>query len=248
MSETLQDAWLNSPKNKLGAKGEALAWALRKAWFASGNGKYGMLGFVQEHTTIDGHAPRPNTLTDLYKKIDADPEWYPGKLAGAAPGRPSAMTNTSKSVLARSAMAESKRGGECTYKSLIARNPNAKRNPETGEPVDKRAVYEVLKTQCYDNENNKDDTWAYQARNSKAALSDLEMEVRMQHADRMLDEVRHQASWYYRRLVWADVCSKILARTEKKATQLAMARRGRRRGSALAARATSEIYVPRETA
>ena len=97
MSETLQDAWLNWPKNKFGAKGEALAWALRKAWFASGNGKYGMLGFVQEHTTIDGHAPRPSTLTDLYKKIDADPEWYPGKLAGAAPGRPSAMTNTNRS-------------------------------------------------------------------------------------------------------------------------------------------------------
>ena len=38
MSDALRDAWLNGRADRLGAKGEALAWALRKAWYAQGMG------------------------------------------------------------------------------------------------------------------------------------------------------------------------------------------------------------------
>ena len=46
MTDALRDAWLNGREDRLGAKGEALAWALRKAWYAQGNDDYGLLKFV----------------------------------------------------------------------------------------------------------------------------------------------------------------------------------------------------------
>ena len=36
-----------------------------------GNGKYGLVPFVQEHLDLD---VRPQTLHDLFSKIDDDPE------------------------------------------------------------------------------------------------------------------------------------------------------------------------------
>ena len=51
MSDALRDAWLSGRADRLGAKGEALAWALRKAWYAQGNGEYGLLKFVHENTS-----------------------------------------------------------------------------------------------------------------------------------------------------------------------------------------------------
>ena len=49
MTDALKDAWLNGRADRLGAKGEALAWALRKAWYAHGNDDYGLLRFVSEN-------------------------------------------------------------------------------------------------------------------------------------------------------------------------------------------------------
>ena len=80
MSDALRDAWLSGRADRLGAKGEALAWALRKAWYAQGNGEYGLLKLVHDNTSKpDGAQPHPDTLQLLFKRIDADEEWYPGK-------------------------------------------------------------------------------------------------------------------------------------------------------------------------
>ena len=57
MSDALRDAWLSGRADRLGAKGEALAWALRKAWYAQGNGCYGFLKFVREIVTLPGSDP-----------------------------------------------------------------------------------------------------------------------------------------------------------------------------------------------
>ena len=57
MADVLKNAWLNGREDRLGAKGEALAWALRKAWYAQGNGCYGLLKFVKENVTLPGSDP-----------------------------------------------------------------------------------------------------------------------------------------------------------------------------------------------
>ena len=51
MTDALRDAWLNGRADRLGARGEAFAWALRKAWYAQGNGEYGLLKFVRENVS-----------------------------------------------------------------------------------------------------------------------------------------------------------------------------------------------------
>ena len=103
----------------------------------------------------------------------------------------------------------------------------ATRNPETGEPVNKKAVYGVLRDRCYDDEEKPEDTWTHQARNSKKALSESEMVARFNWSLWLLS-LHHQAAWFFRRLLWTDICNKILPRTEKKATEQSLARKGPR--------------------
>ena len=52
--------------------------------------------------------------------------------------------------VAKSAMDLKKEGAEPTYVSIAAKCPAAVRNPDTQKPVDKKQVYTVLKTACYD--------------------------------------------------------------------------------------------------
>ena len=60
MVEDLKSAWLSGRGGTLGARGEAFAWALRKAWYAQGNGDYGLLQFVRGHVQkLDGSPPLP---------------------------------------------------------------------------------------------------------------------------------------------------------------------------------------------
>ena len=77
MTDALRDAWLNGRADRLGARGEAFAWALRKAWYAQGNGEYGLLKFVHENTSKpDGTQPHPDTLQLLFKRTPLPPPTY----------------------------------------------------------------------------------------------------------------------------------------------------------------------------
>ena len=40
--------------------------------------------------------------------------------------------------------------------------------------------------------------------------------------------LNHQGAWYYRRLVWTDICNKILPLSEPKANEQALARKGKK--------------------
>ena len=87
MTNALRDAWMKGSGPRLGAKGEALAWALRVAWRAQGHGDHGMLTFVRQSVAkLDGEPPRLDALAALFAKIDKDEEWFPGKLGGSGSG------------------------------------------------------------------------------------------------------------------------------------------------------------------
>ena len=69
MADAVKDAWLNGREDRLGAKGEALAWALRKAWYAHDNDDYGLLKFVSENVEKpNGENPRSDALKQLFCK------------------------------------------------------------------------------------------------------------------------------------------------------------------------------------
>ena len=94
MTAALKDAWFSGRQDRLGAKGEALAWALRQAWPAQGNDAYGLLKFVSGNVQKpDGSHPWPEALSALFSRIDNDDEWYPGKISDAG-GRPRTLSGT----------------------------------------------------------------------------------------------------------------------------------------------------------
>ena len=68
--------------------------------------------------------------------------------------------------------------GEPTYTLVLGSCPEAVKNPDTDEPVDKKRVYDVFRTQCYD--DGADQPWKHQKRLTKTALPDDVIEKRLE--------------------------------------------------------------------
>ena len=84
-------------------------------------------------------------------------------------------------------------------------------------------IYTVFRVFCFD--DDPCDPWAHRNRLSRSALSDLAKEKRWAFATHMLS-LRHTAQWYFTHVVWCDLCNSILPRTQRKATEMALARKG----------------------
>ena len=85
---------------------------------------------------------------------------------------------------------------EPTYKQVISTRPQAVINPETGKPVDKKLVYDVLRDRCYDDPDDPEDTWEHQARLSKSALPESIRVQRKAWAD-AVDNLGLTPQWCY---------------------------------------------------
>ena len=177
---------------------------------------YGMLSFVASHVTkVGGGQPTPSAVQQFLEKVDADPEWYPGKAEPSARGPKSAIAPRSQNVVAQSAMSMKRRGEEPTYPALVAANPVALLNPATGKPVGKKRVYAILRERCYDDPGNPQDAWSHHVRFSKSALTADNMAKRRRWGEQEL-AAGHREEWYFKNVVWTDICNSILARTEQR--------------------------------
>ena len=128
----------------------------------------------------------------------ADPEWYPGKTYRKRPGPQAVLHGKKRKQVATSAMNLKKEGAEPTYAAIAARCPAAVVNPDTGKPVDKKLVYTVLKTDCYD--RNPEDPWVCKPVYTRRFLPDDLMEQRLQWAKRLLQE-GYTGGWFSRHVV-----------------------------------------------
>ena len=170
--ELLRDAWRGGVDGHFSALTEARIWGLREAWKEFKDTNYGMLPFIASRVTVEnGENPWPSAIQEFFKKVDADPDWYPGKKVQTKFGPASVISVQNQKVVARSAMAMKKRGEEPTFAAVVAANPNALLNPNTGKPVNKKRVYAIMSTLCFDDPDNPDDTWSHLARITKAALA-----------------------------------------------------------------------------
>ena len=115
---------------------------------------------------------------------------------------------------------------EPTYPLIVARCPNAVRNPETGEPVDKKVVYGVFRSMCRDEEGAE--TWDHVARQQKSALAPEVMQKRKDWAAYMMNDIGHTAAWYFRHVIRIDLCYSLLPQTEAMARKQALARKGKK--------------------
>ena len=140
-------------------------------------------------------------MKDLLAKIDEDEEWFPGKQYGAKRGRKRVLTGAKSSAVARCAKATKGKGGEPTYGHICGNCPDAVINPETGRPVDKRAVYTVFRERCYDDDEHPENTRMNRARLSRKALTE-EMRVKRYNWAVWMLALRHTAKWYFDNLVW----------------------------------------------
>ena len=171
---------------------------------------------------IGGGHPHGYAIKELYEKINADSEWYPGKVYGSVGGRPPVLSRTQVRSLKRTAEQMKKCDIEPTYSMACARNPEAVRNPDTGEAVSKRAVYRVYKTECFD--PGQGEPWEHGPRVQKTALPDEVCEKRLAFVKHM-EGLGRGGGWYHRNVVWVDFCNSIIPKTARRAKEQALARK-----------------------
>ena len=197
MAETLEHVWTSGPQGHLSPLETLKAWALGKVYLEEGYSEKGLyVKIASKVSKVGGGQPGPDAVRKLLLRIEEDPSWYPGKKQGDTPGRKRALSEQARQSIKRSAEAIKESGLEPTYPLILARCPNATRTPDTGEPVDKRAVYDVFRTLCYD--EGAEVPWDHVARLQKTALSAPVRERRAAWAAFMVQEVGHTAGWYYR--------------------------------------------------
>lgn len=234
--QVLSHAWLHSREGTLCAREQAKAWALREMWKDQARGMHGVFEFVAERvlksggnghpTPRNGH-PTPQAVSDFFKRIDSDTQWFPGKRNpdNLKPGPTPLLRGVKRKAIAEAAMAIKRRGGEPTYAGVVAACPTAAINPNTNKPFTPKYIYAVIAHDCFD--DGPEAPWVHKARYSKAALTEDNQKKR--HAFGLhMQSLNHRESWFYQHIVWTDLCNSIRALTEAKEKELALARKGKK--------------------
>jgi len=107
--DMLRSAWLDAKDGSLSGREQAKAWALRKVWKDSGKADHGMKTFIAgKPKKKGGGSPSSGAVKQLFEKVDADDDWFPGKGNYEEVGAPSIMSGQQRGALARCAMAMKK--------------------------------------------------------------------------------------------------------------------------------------------
>lgn len=133
------------------AREQAKAWALREVWHDTKTSKYGMLPWIASRLRKNiagkpsGGSPTKGSLVEFLQKIDADPEWYPGKHVGGTQGPKRTLRGAKVNAIASAAKRLKTQRDEPAYSRIVAACPNAAINPKTKQPVDKKLIYNVFR-------------------------------------------------------------------------------------------------------
>ena len=223
MASSLKDLWKDGKEGCLSPLEQCRAGALREVYREEEVPEKKLYTKVASKLTkIGGGQPTPRAVLNFFAKVDNDDDWYPGKVVEGR-GRKQVLTGLAKGVIKRSAEAILRRGGEPTYRGVCGACPEAVRNPETKNPVDKKRVYAVFRELCKD--DGSDMTWENRNKLQKTALPDFLIEERMRFCRYML-KLPHTDEWYYKNLIWLDICSDIIPTSERMAAKQAIARKG----------------------
>ena len=114
---------------------------------------------------------------------------------------------------------------EPTADLIVARNKRAAINPQTGKPVDKKVIYDIFRRLCHDGDPSK--PWVHAARFSKNALAEADMIKRMTWAT-FIGDLGHTAGWFFKKVIFTDICNSIIPLSEKKAQEQALARKNKK--------------------
>ena len=138
--DALRDLWLGGPDERLCAREQAKAWALREMWRAEEKSTYGLYSFIASKVRKTrngkptGDHPTSNAMKEFFGKLDGDDEWFPGKSTGAKRGPKRVLRGGKKSAIVSAAKRLKASGEEPTYAAVVAACPKAVLNATTGEP------------------------------------------------------------------------------------------------------------------
>lgn len=224
--DALRRLWLGGRSGSLSALSQARVWALREAWQETHDSTYGMLAFIcGKVQKVDGSPVSQSGVYQLLERIDADDAWFPGKIYRERSGPKPALSGSNAALVAKSAMRIKEGGGEPTYGLVLAACPRAALNPATSRPVGKKRVYDVMRAQCHDPET--EGRWTCRPRLSKVALTP-QMRAKRHAYAAYVQGLALAAGWFFRNVVWIDICNSVLPLSQQKATQQAQARKGRK--------------------
>ena len=202
-------------------------WIASKVYVVQDPGRDGQTGKKRKGQSVGNEHPSEQAIGKLIKKMEEDTEWFPGKFYGSLGGRPSALSETNKAIIARSAMALKEKGIPPTGPLVLAQCPAAATNPNTGEPVAFQRLYDIFETKCYD--NDPDVPWEHRKRLCQNALSPPMIEKRLLFG-KYMEKLHQDKGWsverYFQKVIWTDMCNDVLPRSLAKAIAQAQARQG----------------------
>ena len=222
--ETLRNAWLPAPDGRLCAWEIAKALAMREASKHIHDGKTNLPWIAERANKVGGGNPKASSLHELFAKIDADPEWFPGKHSGLKRGRKPVFTKSKRLCVARSAMAKKATHNETpSVEAAIARCPAATFNPLTGQPFCEKTIRSVFTEECYD--FDPEHPWRFQIPLQKVFLPPDLKEHRLLMSRHML-RCGPSPSWWAQHVVWFDPCCSIIPGSQRHYDQMRQALKG----------------------
>ena len=178
---------------------------------------------------VGGGHPGRSALSQFFKLVDSDKDWYPGKHTGAKRGPKPLLTPLKRRCIASAAMVSKKqRGKEPCVAAVVHACPRATLNPSTAMPFCDKTIRKVFTEDCYD--FTPEHPWKFQLPLQKVFLPDSVKAHRLTMAKHLL-ESGPTAAWWKQHIVWFDPCSSILPGSQKQYDQMRQACKGRRRYS-----------------
>ena len=148
--QSLSAQWKSAQHGRLCAWEMAKALGLREASKELHGGKPNMTWIAARVTKHGGGNPTQQAMTEFFGKVDADPDWYPGKHSGEKRGVKPLFNSAKRRCVALNAMTskENKDQEPCVAAAVLA-CPKATWNPKTKKPFCDKTIRKVYTTQCY---------------------------------------------------------------------------------------------------
>lgn len=218
--------WHGAKAGGLSPWQQALALGMREASKElHGQPKLGWI--AQRVKKADGSSPSASAVCQFFKRVDSDPDWFPGKISETKRGRKPVLTPSKRRRLASSAMAMKARGDEPSVEEVIQRCPTSSLNPKTNKPFSKKWIQQkVFLEDCYD--FDPDRPWRFQAVLQKRFIPTDIRQQRLEMAKLLLKK-KTKPAWWFNNIVWMDPCASILPGSRQQYDKMRQALKGKKR-------------------
>ena len=143
--EQMRAYWRSAPAGRLCPWEQAKALALREVGKKLKDGEPPTLDWIAARVTkVGGGHPEKGSLSEFFAKVDADPDWFPGKHNGTKRGPAPLLTAAKRRCVADSAMAAKRAGEEPCVAAVIQSCPVSTMNPATKRPFTPPTIRKIF--------------------------------------------------------------------------------------------------------